>query len=300
MTKAELESKHLSDLHALAAEAGVERFRMLSRSELIEKLSDGKGGGGAGEAPSARPPRERSSSNRRRGSRGGRGRERERGKREESSDEVSGRGDRLREEALGEEPEREVAASKPTPTPAPTPARPAAPAAPPSDGEPERPRRRRRRRRPFGRRSKEGVSIQDLLLPPEAGRQAVLAAESRAACTALLRGVAADLADDSKGPDPVILLIDPTPEELGDWKREAPQAEIVAAGQARHASDALAQAAARAGGGDDVILLVDSLTRLAAEGFGDTEIAKQFFDAGRAQGSAGGGSLTVVAAIERS
>jgi len=136
------------------------------------------------------------------------------------------------------------------------------------------------------------------LLPPQAGRQAVLCAESREACTSLLRGVAADIAADSKGPDPVILLIDPTPEELGDWKREAPQAEIVSAGQARHADDALAQAAARAGRGEDVILLVDSLTRLAS-GFGDTDTAKEFFDAGRAQGSTGGGSLTVVAAIER-
>jgi len=96
-----------------------------------------------------------------------------------------------------------------------------------------------------------------------------------------------------------VLLIDPSPEELADWKREAPQAEIVAAGQARHANDALAQAANRAGGGEDVILLVDSLTRLANEDFGDTDTAKAFFDAGRAQGSAGGGSLTVVVAIER-
>jgi transcription termination factor Rho len=137
------------------------------------------------------------------------------------------------------------------------------------------------------------------LLPAEAGRQAILCAETREACTALLRSVAADLAADAKGPDPVVLLIDPSPEELADWKREAPQAEIVAAGQARHASDALAQAATRAGDGEDVMLLVDSLTRLATD-FADTATAKEFFDAGRAQGAAGGGSLTVVAAIERS
>ena len=134
------------------------------------------------------------------------------------------------------------------------------------------------------------MTIQDLLLPAEAGRQAILVAESAAACTALLRGVAADLAGDSNGPDPVILLIDPSPEELADWKREAPQAEIVAAGQARHASDALAQAATRAGNGEAVILLVDSLTRLAAA-YGDSDSAKEFFDAGRAQAGAGGGSL---------
>jgi transcription termination factor Rho len=142
------------------------------------------------------------------------------------------------------------------------------------------------------------VTIQDLLLPPEAGRQTILCAESAAACTTLLRGVAADHAGDSNGPDPVILLIDPSPEELADWKREAPKAEIVAAGQARHASDALAQASTRAGNGEAVILLVDSLTRLAAA-YGDTDSAKEFFDAGRVQAGAGGGSLTVVVALER-
>jgi transcription termination factor Rho len=47
-----------------------------------------------------------------------------------------------------------------------------------------------------------------------------------------------------------------------------------------------------------VILLVDSLTRLAAA-YGDAEATKEFFDAGRAQGGAGGGSLTVLAALER-
>jgi transcription termination factor Rho len=282
MTKAELESKHLSDLHALAAEAGVERFRMLSRNELIAKLSDGEGGGnGGGGERQQRPPA------------GGRERPPRRRRRR------SGSGDPLGDEAVGAAP-REPIAAEPTPVEAPEPpARaPRAPAAPsPQSSEPARPKRRRRRRR-FGRR-KEGVTVQDLLLPPEAGRQAILCAETREACTTLLRSVAADLAADSKGPDPVVLLIDPSPEELADWKREAPQAEIVAAGQARHASDALAQAASRAGSGDDVILLVDSLTRLASDDFGDTDTAKEFFDAGRSQGSSGGGSLTVVVAIER-
>lgn len=264
MNKAELESKHLSDLHALAAKAGVERFRMLSRNELIEKLSDGDGGSRARqpEKREERPPRERPPRRRR------------------------GRGE-SRPESRAEEP------AKPQREPEPEPQRAAAPRQQPS-AEPSRPRRRRRRR--FGRRNKEGLTLQGLLLPPEAGRQAVLAAESREACTALLRGVAADLAADSKGPDPVALLIDPSPEELADWKREAPQAEIVAAGQPRHAGDALAQAANRAGAGEDVILLVDSLTRLAAAQ-GDADAAKEFFDAGRT--ATGKGTLTVVAALER-
>jgi transcription termination factor Rho len=296
MNKAELESKHLSELHSLAAEAGVDKYRMLTKAELVAKLSDGNGDGGSGRAArsgdraSSRPRsggRERPSGGRERSEGGERpARRRRRRPPRERSEGREGEGKR---EDVKEEPKQAPAAATPEPAPP-------APASVPQ-GEASRPRRRRRRR--FGRRGKDGVSIQDLLLPPAAGRQTILCAESREDCTALLRGVAADLAGDSKGPDPVVLLIDPGPEELADWKREAPKAEIVAAGQARHANDALAQAAARAGDGEDVMLLVDSLTRLATD-FGDTETAKQFFDAGRAQGAAGGGSLTVVAALERS
>ena len=264
MNKAELEKKSLSELHSLAADAGVEKYRMLTKGELVEKL--------AGDNGSAKPaPRDGGG----REDRAERPRRRRREPRERP------------DKASDREPAPETARE----TPKPVREAPAQPAA-------EAPKPRRRRRRRFGRRSKQGVTLQGLLLPPEAGRQAVLCADSREACTALLRGVAADLAADSKGPDPVALLIDPSPEELADWKRDAPQAEIVAAGQPRHASDALAQAANRAGSGEDVILLVDSLTRLG-EAYGDAEAAKEFFDAGRVQGATGGGSLTVVAALER-
>jgi hypothetical protein len=336
MTKTELESKPLSELHSLAAEAGVERYRMLSRGELVEKLSDGDSSSGASRRPSGgsgadrgeRPPRRRRrrsgakadgdsdgedrepSSDRApaggrepRGGRGSAGGRESGGGRERSG---SGRGsgggrDRSRQRessSRGREsrPPRDREREAKPPAEAPAPPEPTAPV-PAADSAP-RPRRRRRRR--FGRRGKGEVTLQGLLLPPEAGRQAVLCAETREACTALLRGIAADLSAESKGgPDPVALLIDPSPEELAEWRRDAPQAEIVAAGQPRHAADALAQAAARAGRGDDVVLLVDSLTRLAAA-YEDAEAAKEFFDAGRVQGSAGGGSLTVVAALERS
>jgi hypothetical protein len=278
MNKAELESKHLSDLHALAAEAGVERFRMLTRVELIEKLSDGKGDGGA------RPEKAAGGGERPR-------RQRERPRRRENRAEKK---PDVEEAAPEPEPRAQrTPRTEPKPTPKPTPAPPPAPT---PTGEAAKPRRRRRRRR-FGRRGKETVTIQSLLLPPEPGRQAILYGESREACTALLRGVAADLAD-SKGPDPIALLIDPSPEELADWKREAPQAEIVSAGQPRHADDALAQAAARANAGEHVLLLVDSLTRLAAA-YADADAAKDFFDAGRTQATAATGTLTVVAALEK-
>jgi transcription termination factor Rho len=278
MTKAELENKHLAELHALAAEAGVERYRMLTRAELIAKLSNGSGG------DSGRGERSSSGTGSGQGERPAR-RRRSRGERKPAAREGGDEGARAREPRPGPEP-----AVAPEPAAAPEP--PSAPAAATPESS-SRPRRRRRRR--FGRRGKQ-VTLQGLLLPPESGRQALLSAESREACTALLRGIAADLSDD-KGPDPVALLIDPSPEELADWRRDAPKAEIVAAGQPRHASDALAQAVARAAGGDDVILLVDSLTRLG-EAYDDPDAAKQFFDAGRSTG--GTGTLTVVAALEHS
>ncbi|HXR30829.1 MAG TPA: Rho termination factor N-terminal domain-containing protein [Solirubrobacterales bacterium] len=274
MTKAELESKHIAELHALAAEAGVPGYRMLRREDLVEKLLYGKAGG------EEKPPREK----------------RERPPRQ--------RRERPAREPKVERSEPQSESRKPEPR-APEAASPAArpevgrePEAGTGLGaaagdEPTRPRRRRRRRR-FGRKSK-GLRITDLLTPPP-GRQALVYGESSAACTALLREVAGELAGASEGPDPIALLVDPSPEELADWKREAPQAEIVAAGQARHASDALAQAARRAEAGEDVILLVDSLTKLA-ESFDDPDTAKKIFDG--AATSQANGSLTVVAALER-
>ncbi len=295
MTRAELEKKSLSELHKLAAEAGVERFRMLPRDELIAKLADGDSGGSErpaaeeGERPAAaRPPRRRRSrGGRGRGSGGGGESGRGESKRAESGGESKREPRAPREPRPRREPKPQPAPEieqEPIPEPAPT----APPSTPIASESSSRPRRRRRRR--FGRRGKQGVTLQGLLLPP-AGRQALLAAETREACTALLRGIAADLSNESDGPDPVALLIDPSPEELADWRRDAPRAEIVAAGQPRHADDALAQARARASSGEDVILLIDSLTRLG-EAHGDADVARDFFDAA-------GGNLTVVAALER-
>jgi transcription termination factor Rho len=300
MNKAELEKKNLSELHLLAAEAGVEKYRMLTKGELVERLA-GENGGSASDAPAA----ERSSGGEGRGDRPPRRRRRRSTGSPAVSDEVeegkaAEREEKPRERKPRQRQPRERPEKAPEREPEPEPASPRREPAPePTSQSAEAPRPRRRRRRRFGRRGKQGVTLQGLLLPPEAGRQALLCAETREACTALLRSVAADLAANSKGPDPVVLLIDPSPEELADWKREAPQAEIVSAGQPRHASDALAQAQSRAGKGEDVILLVDSLTRLG-EAYEDAEAAKEFFDAGRTQGGTGGGTLTVVAALERS
>lgn len=263
MNKTELESKHISELHALAAEAGIEGYRMLRRDELIEKLADGKPAkGGGGREPGAR--RESTP-------------QRERPPRKPAEAKPSG--EPRRSAAPKREAEPADKPAKPEKVPAPEP-----PAA--TGSEPERPRRRRR----FGRRKKT-VGASDLLLPPP-GRQALVYGETRAACSALLLEVAAELAGSSKGAEPIALLVDPSPEELAGWRREVPQAEIVAAGKARHASDAVAQAVRRAEGGEDVILLVDSLSRLE-----DAGVAQEVFDCGA--GASTSGSLTVVAALER-
>lgn len=281
MNKTELESKHLAELHSLAAEASVPRYRMLRREELIEKLSDGDGKAEKSEKPRGdRPPRRERPS-----------RERPPRQRRERSGgrESAGRERPARKEPAADAPAAEPAAESRPRDRAPQPPAPATESAAAAAEESSRPKRKRRRRR-FGRKSK-GLRAQDLLLPPP-GRQALVYGESRATCTSLLREIAGELAGASEGPDPIALLIDPSPEELADWKREAPDAELVVAAQARHAGDALAQAVRRAEGGEDVILLVDSLTRLD-----DADAAKAVFDGGLSLSASG--SLTVVAALER-
>jgi hypothetical protein len=295
MNKAELESKHLSELHALAADAGVERYRMLPRAELIEKLAGGDGGGsGGGSSQRSRPPRERPERAGRgggrgrggrgggdRSSRGGGGRQPREGRDRQprgGGDRQPRGGDRQRRrpEFEGQEqPPREQAP----------------PAAPPSGDSPAAPKRRRRRRR--FRKGAKTIRAGELILAAPGG-QSILYGESRQSCTTLLRELAAELSG-GRGPDPIALLVDPSPEELADWKREAPKAEIVSAGQDRHAEDALASAARRAEGGEAVILLIDSVSRLA-ESFG-ANIAKDLLEEGRSAG--GSGTLTVVAAVER-
>jgi Rho termination factor-like protein len=268
MTKAELESKHLSELHALAAEANVPRYRMLSRGELIEKLAGG-GGGGSERKPQSRERRPR-------------------GGRERQSRQRQPQGGQRPQSEQRRQPEKEDRQAGPAKEKRSEP-----PAREPAPAASEKPKRRRRRR--FGRRGRKDIRITDVLLPAAPGRQALVYAETRAGCTALLRELAAELSG-GNGPDPVALLIDPSPEELAEWKREAPKAEIVSASQERHAGDALAQAARRAESGEAVVLLIDSLSR-AAEEFGGAKTAKELFDGGQSAG--GSGSLTIVAAIER-
>ena len=129
VNKSQLESKHLAELHDLAAEKGVERYRMLSRAELIEKLAGGNGK--AASKPHASNPQ-------------GEGRGGESRRRKPRERKPRGRGEqrqpREQREARQEPPrEPEPAAAPPT--------------APPGAAA-ERPKRKRRRR--WGRRRKGG------------------------------------------------------------------------------------------------------------------------------------------------
>src|SRR5262245_10087463 len=129
MNKTELESKHLAELHALAAAANVPRYRMLPRAELIEKLSGGDGG-----SSRQKPAQAKEQPSRPRRERGGRERRpRERG-------EPSGRAERPARE---DRPPRE---DRPTREKAPEP-EPGAAEAPAKAEAPAAPKRKRRRRR---------------------------------------------------------------------------------------------------------------------------------------------------------
>ena len=85
--------------------------------------------------------------------------------------------------------------------------------------------------------------------------------------------------------------------------RRCPSAEIVAAtadqeprDQVRAAELAIGHAKRRAEAGDDVVVIVDSLSRLAL-GYRDPNRVKRLFGAGRELGEEGSGSLTVIATV---
>jgi len=356
VSKAELESKHLAELHSLAAEAGIERYRRLRREELIEELlvrgAEGpRDAGTATKAPAdrdedregaARRPRGRS---RRRprapadGRDGGRKKEPERREREKeeaptepvsgvldvvrtghgflriaglgpqqgdvyisasqirrcelrAGDEISGparqprRGERHPalvqvERINGAEPGEERSSSFEELTPVAPHRR--LPLEPPADD--------------FLTRAA------DLLCPLAFGQRVLVLAEPRSGRTTLLRGIARALTASPQPPGLLVVLVDERPEEVTEWRRRAPEAEIAAApadlearDQVRLAELGLARAKRRAEAGEDVVVLVDSLTRLAIA-YGDAAGVKPVFGAGRELEEEGAGSLTVIATV---
>ncbi|HEX6601643.1 MAG TPA: Rho termination factor N-terminal domain-containing protein [Solirubrobacterales bacterium] len=349
MSKAELESKHLAQLHALALEAGIEGYRKLPREQLVEELLV------HGDVPSSRAAESEDGEPKkgeRRPRRRGRGRaggsrereddagdeagasapEREQAEGEEvtgildvlpqghgfarlagldpadddvyvsasqirrcelrAGDEVTGvardprRGERHRalvrvERVNGAEPatEREDSFEKLTPVPP------------------------HRRIAMHAETDDVLVRAVDLLAPLAYGQRVLVRARPRSGRTTLLRGVAQAILAAPDAPRVIVLLVDERPEEVTEWRRLVPEAEIAAAAadlepadQVRHAELAVSRARRRAESGEDVVLLIDSLTRLGVAAR-DPAAVKPYFGAGRELEEEGSGSLTVIATV---
>ncbi|HET8592178.1 MAG TPA: transcription termination factor Rho, partial [Solirubrobacterales bacterium] len=139
----------------------------------------------------------------------------------------------------------------------------------------------------------------DLLGPLAFGQRVLILAEPRSGRTTLLRALGRAVAE--SGAHLCVLLADERPEEVPGWERAVPEAEIFAAtadqdprDQVREAELAIGHAKRLAEAGQDVVVLVDSLTRLAL-GYRDPARVKRIFGAGRELAEEGAGSLTIVA-----
>ncbi len=138
----------------------------------------------------------------------------------------------------------------------------------------------------------------DLLAPLALGHRVLVRAAPRSGRTTLLRGIANTLAG-TPGVELTVLLVDERPEEATAWREAVPDAQFAIAtadmppaDQLRLAELALARGKRRAETGGDAVLLVDSLSRLDYAA-GDVDAVKRLFGAGR--NLAGAGSLTVIA-----
>ena len=145
------------------------------------------------------------------------------------------------------------------------------------------------------------VRAVDLLGPLAFGQRVLVLAQPRSGRTTLLRALGVAIAD--AGAHICVLLADERPEEVPQWERALPQAEIFAATadqepreQIRAAELAMGHAKRLAESGEDVVVLIDSLSRLAL-GYRDAARVKRIFGAGRELGDEGSGSLTVVATV---
>ena len=145
------------------------------------------------------------------------------------------------------------------------------------------------------------VRAVDLLGPLAFGQRVLVLAQPRSGRTSLLSALGTAIAD--TGAHVCILLADERPEEVTKWERALPQAEIFAAtadqeprDQIRAAELAMGHAKRLAEAGEDVVVLIDSLSRLAL-GYRDPARVKRVFGAGRELDEEGSGSLTMIATV---
>jgi transcription termination factor Rho len=337
--RAELESRPLADLHELAAAAGIPRYRLLRREELVARLAGDEFAPSPEPSPAPvsapRPARRRERSGARRRpepepepleplealegelragvldlAADGYGFVRVSGLARSAEDpyvshslvrryglrrgeEISG----LVSTPSGERSPRLVSVET-------------VQGRPPSEDRDEQPSlddlpaRRPSRRLALDREPDGGAGrMVEMVAPLGRGQRALIAGPPGSGATSLLRELARELA----GPGVSAVLIDVRPEEIPEW--EAAGVRVAAAGadvspreQIALAELALARAKRAAERGEDAVLLLDSISRLArsyglARGGDDAraaavEAVKRWFASAR---DAGQGSLTLIA-----
>lgn len=158
--------------------------------------------------------------------------------------------------------------------------------------------------------------VLDLFTPIGKGQRGLIVAPPRTGKTTLLKDIAEGVRENHPEMLVMILLVDERPEEVTDFRRELPEAEIYASSNdedienhIRIAEIAIERAKRQVEAGKDVLLLLDSITRLARAhnsskgGAGRTmtggldiralEKPRQLFSTAR--NTEEGGSLTIIA-----
>jgi transcription termination factor Rho len=168
-----------------------------------------------------------------------------------------------------------------------------------------------KRRVPLGEVADPLTRAVDLLTPLALGQRVLVMAAPRSGRTTLLRSIAGAI-EGQEGLQLIVVLIDERPEEATAWREALPASEVVSAtaelppeDQVRVAELALERGRRLVEAGRDVILIVDSLSRLAvaagsAAGQGspsDVTEVKALFGSGRELAEDGAGSMTVIATV---
>lgn len=136
--------------------------------------------------------------------------------------------------------------------------------------------------------------------PLARGQRVLIKAAPGAGRTTLLRTIAASL-ESVEDIESVVLLVDERPEEVAAWRTAAPSAQFAIATsemrsgeQLRLVELAVGRASRRAEAGADVVLLIDSISRIAIAA-DDPGRVKPIFGAGRETNDESVGSLTIIA-----
>ena len=112
--------------------------------------------------------------------------------------------------------------------------------------------------------------VMDLVAPIGRGQRGLIVAQPKAGKTVLLKKIAASIEDKYPDIELIVLLVDERPEEVTDMKRSLHRGEVIYSTfdeETRHhvkvAQMVIERAKRLAESGKDVVILLDSITRLA-------------------------------------